>query len=86
MVTELVSLNGTLIICIFNKCPGDVDAAGLVLETQWIGGIWKWTGIRVREGTRLAVGSCILCVRELDRAEELDVTQEGHGQVLGTGT
>ena len=59
---------------------------GSHLETQWIGGIWKWTGKRVREGTRLAVGSCILCVRELDRAEELGVTQERHGQVLGTGT
>lgn len=56
------------------------------LETQWIGGIWKWTGIRVREGTRLAVGSCILCMQELDRAEEVGVTQEGHRQVLGTGT
>lgn len=59
---------------------------GSHLETQWIGGIWKWTGVRVRKGTKLAVSSCILCVRELDRAEELGVTQEGHGQVLGTGT
>lgn len=40
----------------------------------------------MREGTRLAVGSCILCVQELDRAEEAGVTQEGHRQVLGTGT
>ena len=51
------------------------------LEIQWTGGIWKWTGIR-----RLAVGSCILCIQELDRAEEVGVTQEGHRQVLGTGT
>ena len=29
MVPELISLNGTLIICISNKYPGDVDAAGL---------------------------------------------------------
>lgn len=56
------------------------------LEIQWTGGIWKWTGIRVREGTRLAVGFCILCIQELDRAEEVCVTQEGHRQVLGTGT
>lgn len=41
---------------------------------------------KVRKGTRLVVGSCILCMQELDRAEEAGVTQEGHRQVLGTGT
>ena len=70
---SLTSTQGVLLLLVW----------GPHLENQGIGGISKCrSGARVREGTRLELSSRILCIQELSRAEEVEMTQAG----LGTGT
>lgn len=56
-------------------------------ENQWTGGTGKCgTGARVREKKRPEEGSGILCIQDLGGAREVDVTEAGHRQVLGSET